>query len=99
MIRKKYSKKETLIGIAAAVLVILILTFFVWHQMESVRLGYEIGKLEEKVSSLKEQVKKLETKKSALLSLERVEKIAREKLRLAPATESQVIYDESDFVP
>ena len=65
--------------------------------MESVRIGYEIGELEEKVLNLRKEVEKLETKKSTLLSLERVEKIAKEELNLVEPKEEQLVYDE--FIP
>lgn len=67
--------------------------------MESVQMGYETGKQEEKVSALREDVKKLETKKASLLALERIEKIAKEELKLAPAKEYQIIYDDFNPTP
>jgi len=99
MIRKKYNKKKIALAIFIATSAILILTFYVWHQMESIRIGYEIGKLEEELLVLREDVKKLEIKKSSLLSLEKVEKIAREKLKLFTPKEEQIIYDDFSPVP
>ena len=63
--------------------------------MESIQIGYEIGRLEEEVSALEEEVKILQTVKSALLSLGRVEKIAKEKLKLVSPKEEQLIYEDS----
>ncbi|UCC39181.1 MAG: cell division protein FtsL [Candidatus Aminicenantes bacterium] len=97
MVRKKYSKREIIIGITCAIILILVFTFYIWHQMEYVRIGYEIGELEEKLSALRNEVEELETQKSSLLSLERVEKIAKEELNLEKAKEEQIIYD--DFNP
>ena len=97
MIRKKYSKKEITLAVITGLFVVSILTFYIWHQMESVRIGYEISKLEEKVTSLREEIKKLEAKKSSLLALRRIEKIAKEELKLTPAEENQIIYD--DYIP
>jgi len=97
MIRKKISKKLIILGIVGALSAIFILTFYIWHQMESIRIGYEIGELEERLETLEEEVKRLQTKKSALLSLERVEKIAKKELKLAPAKKDQLIYE--DFIP
>jgi len=93
MVRKKYSKREIIFGIACALILILVLTFYIWHQMEYVRIGYEIGKLEEKLSTLRKEVEELETDKSSLLSLERVEKIAKEELKLEKVKEEQIIHD------
>lgn len=83
--------------ISCTIIVIFILTFYVWHQMESIRIGYEIGKLEEKVLTLRRQVGELQTEKSYLLSLDRVEKIAKEELNLVEPKKEQLVYDE--FIP
>lgn len=79
------------------IIVIFILTFYIWHQMESIRIGYEIGTLEEKVLTLQREVDELETEKSSLLSLDRVEKIAKEELNLVEPKKDQLVYDE--FIP
>jgi len=79
------------------IIVIFILTFYIWHQMESIRIGYEIGTLEEKVLALQREVDELETEKSSLLSLDRVEKIAKEELNLVEPKKEQLVYDE--FIP
>ena len=94
MVRKKFSKKEIALGIICTVLVISVLTFYIWHQSESIRLGYKTGELEEKVLMLKTEVEKLEAKKASLLTLERVEQIAKNKLDLKVPTEDQIIYDD-----
>lgn len=99
MIRKKYTKREITIGLFGTVFAILVFTFYIWHQMESVRLGYEVQRLEQKLDSLREEVKHLEATKSSLLSLERVEKIAREELKLTEPKREQLIYEESIRLP
>ncbi len=83
--------------VSCTIIVIFILTFYIWHQMESIRIGYEIGKLEEKVLTLGRQVGELQTEKSSLLSLDRVEKIAKEELNLVEPKKEQLVYDE--FIP
>ena len=83
--------------VSCTIIVIFILTFYIWHQMESIRIGYEIGTLEEKVLTLGRQVDELQTEKSYLLSLDRVEKIAKEKLNLVEPKKEQLVYDE--FIP
>lgn len=97
MVRKKFNKKEILVGVAWTTIVILILTFYIWNQIESIRLGYKIGESEENLQTLKKEVEKMETRKAFLLSLERVEKIAKEKLKLEKPKKEQIIYD--DFSP
>ncbi|KKN62031.1 hypothetical protein LCGC14_0515830 [marine sediment metagenome] len=83
--------------VSCTIIVISILTFYIWHQMESIRIGYEIGTLEEKVLTLGRQVDELQTEKSYLLSLDRVEKIAKEELNLVEPKKEQLVYDE--FIP
>lgn len=82
-----------MIVVSFTILVISILSFYIWHQMESVRIGYETGRLEEEVQNLKKEVEKLEAKKSQLLSLDIVEKIAKKELNLAEPKQDQIIYD------
>jgi len=99
MIRKKFGKREVSLGILFAIVIISILTFYIWHQMESIRIGYKTRELEEKLSALREEVKVLQAKKSYLLSLRRVEKIATEELKLTPPKEKQFIYEDFNQVP
>jgi cell division protein FtsL len=97
MVRKKFRKKEIMLVVAFTVIVVFVLSFYIWHQMESVRIGYTINDLNKKIKELSEEVEKLEAKKSQLLSLERVEKVAKEELNLAEPREDQVIRDDSNF--
>ncbi len=94
MVRKKL-KKETVARTAAFVLmIILILTFYIWRQAESVKIGYSIRDLEEKVIALQKEVETLEAEKTSFLSLERVEKKAKQKLGLKEPEEKQLIYED-----
>ncbi|MBS3819157.1 cell division protein FtsL [bacterium] len=94
MVRKKYSKKEILLTVASIMAIILILTFYLWHQTQSIRLGYQIRDLEDKVASLKKEVNQLETQKSSLLTLKKVEKTAKEKLNLRKPQKEQIIFED-----
>jgi len=94
MIRKKYSRHEIAFFVFCLLIVIFILSFYIWHQTESIQIGYTIGELEEEIASLKNDVEKLETIRSQLLSLERVEHIAKEMLHMAPPQPGQVHYEE-----
>jgi cell division protein FtsL len=96
MVRKKFRKKEIMLVVAFTVIVVFVLSFYIWHQMESVRIGYTINELKKKIKELSEEVEKLEAKKSQLLSLERVEKVAKEELDLAEPREDQIIRDDSN---
>jgi cell division protein FtsL len=96
MVRKKFSKKEIAIGIACTLFALLILSLYVWHQLESVSLGYDSAELELRVIQLEKEVEKLETVKSNLLALDRVEKIARDELKLAEPKDEQIIFHDID---
>lgn len=96
MVRKKFKKKEIILGIVCTLLVLFILSLYVWHQTESVNLGYDTAELEHKVIQLKKEVEKLETVKSSLLSLDRVEQMAKEKLELSEPEENQIFYQDID---
>lgn len=95
MVRKKFSKKAIALGICGTGAAVFLLTFYIWHQVEAIRLGYDSRKLEEQVLQLTKEVKALEAEKAFLLRLERVEKIAREKLGYTEPRDDQIIDDES----
>ena len=96
MVSKKFRRKEILIGIACTLFALLILSIYVWHQTESVSLGYSTAELEHRVVELEKDVEKLETVKSSLLTLNRVERIARDKLKLTEPAEGQIVYQNID---
>jgi cell division protein FtsL len=95
MVSKKFTKKQIMIGILCMVFVIALLTFYIWHQAESIRLGYQTRELEDDIFSIKKDIEQLEAEKASLLSLERVEKIATKKLNMKPPEEEQIAYQES----
>ena len=95
MVSKKFTKKQIAIGILCMVFIIALLTFYIWHQAESIRLGYQTRVLEEDIASIKKDIEQLEAQKASLLSLERVEKIATQKLKMSPPEDNQVVYHES----
>ena len=94
MVKKKFAKKEIILVVFCTIFIISILTFYIWHQVEAVRLGYGINRLEEKIQRLQIEVEELEAEKSARLSLEEVERIAKEELKMVETKESQKIYEE-----
>ena len=77
------------------VFVIALLTFYIWHQAESIRLGYQTRELEEDIISIQKDIEQLEAEKASLLSLERVEKIATQTLKMRPPQDEQIAYHKS----
>lgn len=97
MISQRPNKKKLAAGIFIAILIVFFLTFYVWHQAESVNVGYGTRDLEEKIKLLNKTIEELEARKSSLLSLDKVERIAREKLNMAPPADDQIIYEDRDL--
>ena len=96
MVRKKFTKKELFIGIFGILFVISLLTFYIWHQSETIRLGYKTHELQEEILAIEETIEQLEAEKASLLSLDRVEKIAKKDLRMEPPLEKQIIRKETE---
>ena len=58
------------------------MTTLLWSHLETVKVGYQISRLERKKNSLDEERKALEIEKISLSDLGRIEKISREKLEM-----------------
>jgi cell division protein FtsL len=96
MVRRKWSPRGIALGAALLVAVIGTLTFYVWYQTESVELGIEIGKSEDRIRELEQAIETLKLRKAALLDPARIEKIARESLGLIDPKDDEVIYEKRD---
>ena len=57
-------------------------TTLLWSHLETVKVGYEISRLEKKKDYLDEERKKLEIERLSLSDLRRIVKISREKLKM-----------------
>ena len=96
MVHQKWSSRGIALGSVLLVTVVGILTFYVWYQTESVKLGIDIGKSENRIRELEQAVEALKMHKAALLDPARVEKIARESLGLIDPKDDEVIYEKRD---
>jgi len=96
MVRRKWSPRGIALGAALLVAVMGTLTFYVWYQTESVKLGIDIGGNEDRIRELEQAIEALKTRKAALLDPARVEKIARESLGLIDPNDNEVIYEKRD---
>jgi cell division protein FtsL len=94
MIRRKWSPKEIGLGAALLLAVVALLTFYVWYQTEAVRLGIDIGRREEEIRALQNEILRLRLQRAALLSPDRVEKIARDNLGLVDPKPGDIIYGD-----
>jgi cell division protein FtsL len=93
MVRKKIGKSTILALALGGLAAILILTFYLWHLTEDVRLGYAITGAQTQRKDLNTAIQKLKTKRATLLSLDRVESTARRDLKLADPREDQIVYE------
>jgi len=96
MVRRKWSPRGIALGAALLVAVMGTLTFYVWYQTESVKLGIDIGGNEDRIRELEQAIEALKMRKAALLDPARVEKIARESLGLIDPNDNEVIYEKRD---
>ena len=94
MVRRKWNWRGVALGAALFAATAGLLTFYVWYQTESVRLGLEIAKNEDRIGELKEAIEALELRKATLLDPGRVEKIAREKLGLVDPDDAAIVYEK-----
>ena len=98
MITKRVNKKHLALSIFAGFFVVFFLTFYIWHQTESVRIGYKTKDLENTIDHLKDEIEQLETQKADLLSLDTVEQMARQELGMVLPSEKQIIFENDDEV-
>ena len=94
MVRRKLSRKEILFAVAASAAMIAVLTFYLWHITENVRLGYAIGRAEDELHVLRNDIRTLETRKAARLAPGVVDRTAREKLQLGDPRPDQIIIED-----
>lgn len=72
-------------------LTFILLLFYVWQQIQVVRLGYKIESREKEIENLDEENRHLHIRIGELTSLEHIEKVAREKLQMKPANSEAII--------
>jgi cell division protein FtsL len=94
MVRRQYSFRQIAAGTLLALLVVAVLTFYLWHLNENLRLGWDSAKLESERFTALQQVERLQARKAQLLAPDRVEKIAKSELKLGDPRPDQIIYEE-----
>jgi len=94
MVHKKFTLRQMIFAAGTTLIVVFILSFYLWQIAEIVSLGYESNIAEKERKELQAQVQRLRAERSALLSLDRVERTARNQLGLTDPREDQVIYED-----
>jgi len=69
----------------------ILLLFYVWQQIQVVRLGYKIELWQKEIENLEEKNRHLRFRIGELSSLKYIERIARKKLLMKPASSEVVI--------
>ena len=92
MVGRKWNLKGIAVGGALAAVAIGILTFYVWYQTESVKLGLDIDHCDRQIRELEESIEALKLERAKLLDPARVERIAREKLGLVEPPDSDISF-------
>jgi len=96
MVRRKWTLKGLALGAGLAAATIGILTFYVWYQTESVKLGLDNGRSERRIRALEGSIEALKLQRSALLDPGRVERIARDSLGLIDPADADVVFRKRD---
>jgi len=71
-----------------------ILSFYIWQQNQSTRLGYRVDNLRHECERWQQEHKSWETKVIFLPSMERLDKVAKEKKLVSP-NEKNIVYLQS----
>ena len=70
---------------------VMLIFVFVWERVDVVRLGYHVERLKTQKVLLERERDQLQVKFSALMSPERIAKVATEKYGLVPPQQGQVL--------
>jgi cell division protein FtsL len=96
MVRRKIDLKGIAVVATFVLAGIVLLTFYVWYQTESVKLGLELGRSEARIRELEIDIEGLKLRKADLLDPRRVETIAREKLGFVDPKDEEIVYEKKD---
>ena len=69
----------------------IITFFYLWHHINVVRAGYRIEELKKEKSNLEKEIRRLTIKKNELERLERVDEIAKDKLKLVKIKNEDIV--------
>ena len=94
MVRRHYTFRQIAAATIAALLVVGVLTFYLWHLNENIRLGWDSARLETERLQAREQVERLQARRAQLLAPDRVEKIAKSELKMAEPRTDQIVFEE-----
>ncbi|MBI2840019.1 MAG: cell division protein FtsL [Acidobacteria bacterium] len=82
--------RDFLVSVLVGVVLLLSILFYVWQRNEMIRFGYEAKQLRREHDMQLEEKRRLMLKRATLLSLDRIDGIARGKLDLTTPTGDQI---------
>lgn len=94
--RARVSERKGNDGLVTAVLISLTILiaaflFYTWSRVEAVKIGYEIFNADTEMRRLDQENKEMILEIATLKSPKRIERIAREELKLLPPKDEQII--------
>lgn len=92
--RDRRRTRELVAFLLAALPVMAVIFGAIWANVETLRLGYQIERLQKQRDQLLEKRRQLETERAEASSLARVAEVARGKLGLGPARTGQIVFVE-----
>jgi cell division protein FtsL len=96
MVRRKWNLKGVAVTATFAAVAVGILIFYVWYQTESVKLGLDIGRSDQRIRELEESIEALKVRRAGLLDPGRIERIARDKLGLVDPVDDDIVFRKLD---
>jgi cell division protein FtsL len=98
MVRRQGTWKGIALGAAFFAATAAVLTFYVWYQTESVKLGLDIANCDDRIRDLEKEIEALKLRKAALLDPGRVERIARDSLGLVDPDDAAIVYERTGSI-
>jgi len=98
MVRRQGTWKGIALGAAFFAATAAVLTFYVWYQTESVKLGLDIANCEDRIRDLEKDIEALKLRKAVLLDPGRVERIARDSLGLVDPDDAAIRYERTGSI-
>jgi cell division protein FtsL len=83
--------RELLLVVSLSGLMLMPLLFYVWQNVEWIRIGYRVERLQDRHDRLVELNQKLMLERATLEGLSRVERVATERLGMAPPPDGTVV--------
>jgi cell division protein FtsL len=89
--KEKDKRRDIKIYLLVFIFFGIITFFYLWHHINVIRAGYRIEELKKEKLNLQKEIRKLTIRKNELERLERVDEIAKDKLKLIKVKDSDIV--------